>query len=600
MRVATRRRTRYTSGALDSPEPTLLALPRRALRPLASALALCVVFELPSLAQPDRVALSAVRVPADALLLLACALAIELTVPNAWPRAQRMARALLVAIAALLIVYRVDSALCLVLMRHPPVLYDQLFLVRHLAVLLHDLWGGWAWLGGAALLAVIAALAWLAQRLLRAAATGARRALPSERARARWLAGAFTFALLLALVPLPGVRWVAPELVANLIAARTLAQRIARGVEHSPYRAYRSLTLTRKPNLYVFFVESYGRVAASDPRMSATWRDALQTMEHELSAAGYHSASAFADAPISGGRSWLAHATLMTGTRVGYQALYQSLFPQGRARVPHLPAFLRERGYRTVLLAPADRPRPGVRSENPYDYERTIAFSQLNYRGPHFGWGRIPDQYSLAYAEDHVFAGRDARPLLFVFTMVSSHSPWSEVPSIVADARDPRAYAAMKPREPAHHVVALPKPRGALLDQTSRFTRDPHRRTSVADGSLRAAYIGAIAYDLALLRDALTRLRGDDLIFILGDHQPPLVTSERDDFAAPIHVLARDPGLLRELHAHGFTPGLLLAPDAPSALPHEALFSLLARTLVAAGGNDNPRPPYLPHGVSFE
>ena len=558
-------------------------------RPWLALLTLCVLFELPGMVQPDRVSLSGVRVPGDALLLAGVAIAMR---GSRW---QRAGHAALVLLAAVLLLYRIDAAVCVVLMRHAPVLYDQAFLLRHLAVLFADLLGGWAWLAALGALAIIALLVWLVRRLLDAVA--ARFAeLPARTVRTAFAAMATT--LLLASAFAGGaVRWVAPELAANLIAARKLTERIARGIERSPYLAYERLTLARRPNVYVFFVESYGRVMASDPSTSGAWRTALDAMQRELGAAGYHFASAFSEAPISGGRSWLAHASLFTGTHVDFQALYQSLFPNGRARVPHLPGFLQRQGYRTVLLAPADRARPGVSMENAYGYDETIRFQQLSYRGPFFGWGRIPDQYSLAYAQERVFTRRD-RPLFFVFTMVSSHAPWSEVPELVADPHDPAAYRQLKQHALPAAVVPHSESHGTIVDQTRRYSRQNAKRsTAPASSALRQAYARSILYDLELLRRALLDLHGDDLILVLGDHQPPLVTSERDDFAAPIHVFARDPGVLAELLAHGFTPTLALDPHAKTALPHEALFSLLVRDLIRAGAPASSLPPFLPHGL---
>jgi hypothetical protein len=142
---------------------------------------------------------------------------------------------------------------------------------------------------------------------------------------------------------------------------------------------------------------------------------------------------------------------------------------------------------------------------------------------------------------------------------------------------------------------------GALIDQTRRFTREPRRVGDAApSASLRAAYARSIAYDLELLRRALLELHGDDLVIVMGDHQPPLVTGLHDDFASPIHVLARDPGLLTEFAEHGFEPRLLLAPHEKSALRHEGLFSLLVRALVRYGGqHGSSLPPYRPDGVQI-
>ena len=55
--------------------------------------------------------------------------------------------------------------------------------------------------------------------------------------------------------------------------------------------------------------------------------------------------------------------------------------------------------------------------------------------------------------------------------------------------------------------------------------------------------------------------------------------------------------LLAEFLDHGFVPRLLLAPRAHSALPQEALFSLLVRALMRSSGQASSLPPYLPHGI---
>lgn len=549
--------------------------------------ALCSIFELPSLVQPDRVSFAGVRVPGDVLAI--ALLALWLRGKPAW----RWSLAALTAFAVVLVLYRIDAAVCRVLMRHPPELYDQLFLLRHLAVLLMDLWGRWSWLLAAGVLVMLVAIASGVRLLIDAIASELRARLGEL--RVALMLGAVLFA---ALVAARWTDWTTPELVRGMIDAHRLAQRIARGVERSPYRAYERLALGRKPNVYVFFVESYGRVLASDPSTQGAWRSALDAMERDLAADGYRFASAFSSAPVSGGRSWLAHASIFTGTHIGFQALYQSLFPSGRARVPHLPGFLHRQGYHTVLLAPADRERPGVHVENPYGYDQTIGNLQLSYRGPAFGWGRVPDQYSLAYAQEHVFAQRE-RPLFFVFTMVSSHALWNEVPELVDDARDAHAYERMK-----LHVGSETPPRneghGLLIDQTRRYSRISSRSSPPASAAPRRAYARSILYDLELLRRALHELRGDDLIIVLGDHQPPLVTGEHDDFAAAVHMFARDPALLAEALAHGFVPRLALDPHAKTALPHEALFSLLVRSLLRAGGTPvSALPPFLPNGAQL-
>jgi hypothetical protein len=288
--------------------------------------------------------------------------------------------------------------------------------------------------------------------------------------------------------------------------------------------------------------------------------------------------------------------------RVGYQALFQTLFDGGRVHVPSLVEFLRVHGYQTLLLAPANRERPGLRKDNPYGYTHTLAYADLHYRGPDFGWGKVPDQYSLAYAHD-AFLSASASPLFFMFVMVSSHAPWLHVPKRVDDAhaREPEAYERMARLNPAE-APAKGTPRSPFRNPVLRdlefYSHELRMRNhEIVQPELRAGYGRSIAYDFELIRDELLGLHGDDLVIVMGDHQPPLVTREASDTAVPVHVLARDPALLREWLAHGFAPGLQLAPSAPAALRHEGLFSLIVRDLVGLGAPESALPPFLPHGV---
>jgi hypothetical protein len=502
----------------------------------------------------------------------------------------------------LLCAFQLDVVVSRVVMRHEPALYDQVFLLQHLGILLFDLWGGWA---VPLLLGVVLAV-WLLVRGVRAllASIALALELPARAgtsciAAALW---AMTIVVSLAAVPSP-VSWLAP----GLARATATAYRVQRAIENSmldsPYRGYLSLHLQRKPRVLFFFVESYGRVMASDPMLAATLRQTTSRMESSLSAAGYHFASAYSEAPISGGRSWLAHCSVLTGIRISYQALFQRLTADGHAQVPSLVEFFRRQGYRTLLLGPADRERAGLPSENPYGYDRQLGFDDLHYAGPAFGWGRVPDQYTLTFAREHAWSQAQDAPLFSMLMLVSSHATWQALPRLLNDpqsARDGHAYTLMPQAS-----VSATTPKSALdgtvgreLERYSHAFRLP--KHAVFRPELRAGYAQSIAYDLELLRRELLLLHGDDLIVIMGDHQPPLVTPETADTAVPVHVLARDPALLSEFLAHGFTPRLALDPRAPSVLQHSGLFSLLVRDLVQAGAPGTKPPPFSPDGVQLD
>ena len=78
------------------------------------------------------------------------------------------------------------------------------------------------------------------------------------------------------------------------------------------------------------FVESYGRVAVEDPRISPGVDAVLDNGTGQLTAAGFTSRSAFLTSPTFGGISWLAHSTVQSGRWVDSQQRYDQLMASDR------------------------------------------------------------------------------------------------------------------------------------------------------------------------------------------------------------------------------------------------------------------------------
>jgi hypothetical protein len=66
-----------------------------------------------------------------------------------------------------------------------------------------------------------------------------------------------------------------------------------------------------------------------------------------------------------------------------------------------------------------------------------------------------------------------------------------------------------------------------------------------------------VSYDLQTLADWLPRaVKGNGLVIILGDHQPPaLIGAASASHDVPIHLLSRDGALVRRLAGAGFADG---------------------------------------------
>jgi hypothetical protein len=496
-----------------------------------------------------------------------------------WGRALRLVMAVIIFV---LVVVRVDRAIFHLVSRTEPLFYDQLFLFRHGAVLVTDLTGApiLVTVGILVLLSLLGTLG--VRRLVRGAAPLFVAPLPEDTRRvgiALW--GMVALSAAIGVVrggPTRGIRWMIPEVLQNIATSRRVYAAAMAGVRDSPYGRYDALRLERKPDVYLFFVESYGRLATVEPHMRPSWAEAITESQRRLSDAGFHMASGFSTAPVSGGRSWLAVSSILCGIDIRYEPTFSHIV-HGAVKPPNLVQFFGGQGYRTVYLAPSVRPRPGIPAENPFGHDTLIGFPELGYTGRKAGWGLVPDQYSLGFTEEHVL--RDSRhPLFFHFHMVSSHAMWTDLPSYVDDwhtLNDGR-------RVPDDDLHA------------SRFNLFGSYRGRLTD-AMRGGYVQSLVYDFRVLTDFLTRLRGDALVIMMGDHQPPVVSPEDADFDSPVHVLARDPKLLAAFREAGFIDGLALRGNEPASVRHAGLFSLIVRALVGASGHETDAVPFLRDGV---
>jgi hypothetical protein len=309
------------------------------------------------------------------------------------------------------------------------------------------------------------------------------------------------------------------------------------------------LGLLEGNDVLFFLVESYGEVAVRSPSQLAMLSPLYDAYERELGALGFSIASGILDAPTFGGQSWLSHATLSSGVKTENQFEYRLL---GEADPPALAAFFRAAGYRTVLAQPGTLARTPLQDYLQFDqqYQR----GDLGYRGPPIGWGHVPDQFTI-HTVGRRELGRGGPPRFIQYALVSSHAPWTEVPPVVKNSRDL-----------ADGIVY------ARLEVSRAATR----WTSLELSS--AAFARAIAYDLDVLKSYIAEeVRGDALIVMLGDHQPPGGANEgRKTRGAPIHVISRRAAFVDAFRRRGYTPGM--RPSRPPPYPGFETFlpSLLA------------------------
>ncbi len=521
-----------------------------------------------------------------------------------WARTARIGAG--VAVGALL-VYETYDAIVYAAFRRSGILYEDLQYVDNLGYLLLNLWSWRA--GGIALLALVGVagigglVAWSLRTVARTGRHGGCRTVLLAAHLVAWpLVGVVGPALELGSVNLTyqssnertRVHTTTASAVANVQASlrlRGMLDSLQTAPVDSTYATYDTLSIDRRPPIYLLMIESYGSALNRHPALRAPYRTLMQRTDSVFAADGWHRATARCDIPVRGGRSWLSMASLFTGVRVKHQLLYnqfQSTALHSDAEIPHLIRFLNRQGYRTLALQPFTFERPGLPVRNLYDFDATIYRKDLKYRGPSYGLANAPDQYSLHFTHETYLSGSTAPSFLF-FETVDSHSLWNYgLPPYPGDWRQ---FNQQTSANPSPHPNAESFPPVFLPDSITSPT--------IYDQPTPQRYLRHVAHEWRVLREYLTeKAPPGSLVLLLGDHQPPLI--ETTDRTVPIHVLSTDSTLVDRARRHDFTDGLVPA-DASPRLRQEGLYSFLVRLLAAhdrGGTADTTGLPALrPKGV---
>ncbi|MBX7554763.1 sulfatase [Streptomyces sp. NPDC004232] len=301
----------------------------------------------------------------------------------------------------------------------------------------------------------------------------------------------------------------------------------------------RLLTGLRGKDVLLTFVESYGRSAIEDPAMAPQIDAVLKEGSASLAAAGFGARSGWLRSPVTGGGSWLAHATFLSGLWISNQQRFHSLTSSDRTTLTG--SFRRAGAWRTVGIV------PGVLTAWPegrfFGLDHVYDGRHLAYHGPDFGWSQVPDQFALESFRRAELGRRGRRPLMAEIILTSSHYPWAPVPQLVGweNLGDGSAFRPVR--------------------RAGRSEEEVWRTPE----SVRTAYRTSIAYALRSLVQFLRRYGDENTVLVfLGDHQPvPTVTGNSPRKDVPVTIVARDPKVLDRISGWGWTQGLKPATNAP-------------------------------------
>lgn len=308
-------------------------------------------------------------------------------------------------------------------------------------------------------------------------------------------------------------------------------------------------------DIFLIYVESYGRSSFDNPLYSPSHGATRRRIEDELHSRGLAMRSGWAVAPMTGGQSWLAHGTVASGLWLDGQGRYRALLASPRQTLFH---YANASGRRTVAIKPAHIfPWP----EGAYfDFDAIYNAADLGYLGQPFNWVTMPDQFTLSAldrlerARTQGAPGRD--PLLAQVALVSSHAPWVPIPPVI----DWDAVGD-----------------GTVFDQWAT-SGDPPEVVWRDRDRVREQYRRAIDYSLQTIGSWAARHAGDPpLIILLGDHETAGFVSGVEGYDVPVHIIG-PPGLVARFDGPGWQAGMAPHPAAP-ALRMDAMRDVILRAL---------------------
>jgi hypothetical protein len=322
-------------------------------------------------------------------------------------------------------------------------------------------------------------------------------------------------------------------IVRSVADMRVFEKELAKGI--GPKNGQNLLQAVKGKDIYVIFVESYGRSAVEDPQYKGVTSPRLAAIEKQIQAVGLQSVSGWITSPTVGGLSWLAHGTLLSGLWVDSQARYDRLMI---SRQPSLNRLFSEAGWHSVAVMPAIT--MAWPEANYFGYDQILAASDLDYRGKPFNWVTMPDQYTLSALDRLAIkpAHERGQNVMAEIALISSHAPWTPVPKLIDwnEVGD-----------------------GSAFDEQAT-SGDPPSVVWANPDRVRRQYIQTIDYSLATLGDFMARQGRGAIYIILGDHQPAsIITGPGASRAVPVHIVADDAKLLAPFLEAGFTDGMTVS-----------------------------------------
>lgn len=380
---------------------------------------------------------------------------------------------------------------------------------------------------------------WLVYRILRTSiAVAASEAAPYA-LKSKWALTATLGAAVLVTANVYGVRETWPYVSkpaiptylrqAKLLSTAFTERDVQRALPPSPVFDS-DLGALRGLDVNLFFLESYGMIAFSNPEIYTKLKPSRDALAAQIKASGMQAVSAYVNSTTFGGGSELAHVALLSGIDTGDPMRHDLLLTTNR---PTLVSMFRARGYETFGFYPAltwDWPEKSF-----YGFDKFTDARDLGYKGPKLGYWTVPDQFALArYGQLHPITAQSPKRFMF-FSSITSHMPFHPVPPYQKDWQK------------------------ILSDTPFDETQMAKVHVQKEDWfNMRPGYTGMLDYNYQWLTGYIAQPKARESVYVLlGDHQPAAnVTGEGASWDVPVHIVSARPELLQRFVSRGFKPGL--------------------------------------------
>lgn len=306
---------------------------------------------------------------------------------------------------------------------------------------------------------------------------------------------------------------------------------------------------SKKPNIYLIVLESYGDILNRDESFRQAYQDSIQSCEELLVHEGWGAVSSLSEGPLKGGTSKVSYGTVMYGFDFENNGIYAYFYRNKKLlNTNHWGNHLRRLGYTNYLLDGIKYPKHH-KSKWPkekvfYAFDSLISYKELDYHGDLVSYGpSVLGQYGLGKAITKVKENTTKPTSLFYFSHMLNSS--------------------------FEEVKVFDSWKGA---QNIKVNEVNVRTLKVKLSRLQ--YLEAELYQIGYLTKLITELgEKDDVFVLIGDHQPFFYTNYLDSRKTPVHIVSKNNKLLSLLEKTEFTRGLQ-TKDIEQGTSHNLIYKL--------------------------